>query len=147
AAFKGKYEFSVEVLPIQKARFFPAFRDSIISIIWTIGAVMAVILSVACLSLVNLLIARTTTREQELTVRLALGASRARLLRQLAIESLLLCLFGGVAAIGVAEAAWLAFGLFGRPLRVVLPPQLQVDFQMVVFMAVLTLIVGLFFAI
>jgi predicted permease len=67
----------------------------------TLVALVALVLIVACTNLANLVLARGTTRQQELTIRHALGASRWRLVREQCAESLLLALAGGAASLAV----------------------------------------------
>ncbi len=115
-------------------------RRPVVGFSGVLMGVVALVLLLVCVNLANLLLARAMDRRKEIAVRLALGASRMRVVRQLLTESLLLSLCGG------ALGCWLAFqltgaaGSFNAPMG--LSTEMNMDWRVLVFAVVVTFLTG-----
>jgi predicted permease len=108
-------------------------------------AMVGLVLLIACANLAGLLIARGEGRQREIALRLALGAGRGRLVRQLMTESLLLAIVGGVT--GLALASWtLAVIVKSIPESVGASGlTAQLDYRVLIFACAISLLTGVFF--
>ena len=122
-----------------------SLRDEFNEPLLVLLAVVALVLLIACANVANLLLARSTARRREIGIRLAIGATRARLIRQLLTESFVLALAGG--AVGVLFAFWASRML----LRMVasgpspVPLDIHPDLRLLAFTAGVSFLTGLVF--
>jgi predicted permease len=123
----------------------PSVRGAFISFAAVLMATVALVLLIVCVNLANLLLARATERKREIAIRLAVGASRWRLIRQLLVENLALALAGGAA--GLLTAGWIidAFESFKPPLSLPLTLELTLDWRVTLFSIAVSVITSALF--
>jgi len=109
--------------------------------------VVLLVLCIACANVANLLLAQTAGRQREMAVRVAVGATRIRILRQMILESMLLSLAGGVLGVLLSLWATQALSAFRIPAPIPLDLTLTVDWRVLAYTFALSVGAGLFFGI
>jgi len=130
---------------VSGGRGFSSFRDQASLALTILMAIVGLVLLIACVNVANLLLARATARQREVAVRLAIGASRKRLVRQLLTESILLAFAGGIA--GLLVASWGTEALLSLSLgpRVTEGLSVSPDPRVLAFTAGVCILAGLIF--
>src|SRR6185295_16069270 len=136
---------NVQLIPLLQARLDPDGEGDLVRTSSMIQGAVFIILLIACANITNLLLVRATKRRREIAIRLAIGASRGRLIRQLMTESLVLSLVGGT--VGFLAALWtkdiissfVPFGLGPNS------PSIGLDSRVLLFTITVTIVSGLIF--
>lgn len=109
-----------------------------------LSAAVGLVLLIACANLANLVLARATTRYREMAIRLAIGASRGRLIRQLLTENILLALLGGSLGIALTQPAMKAI-LALSPTSLPRAGEIDMDHTVLLFSLLISLLSGVLF--
>jgi predicted permease len=132
-----------DLMPMNEDYVQAMFRPALVAVLGITG----VVLLIACANVANLLLARATSRRREMGIRLALGARRSALVRQLLVESLIISVAGG--ALGVLIASW-SSGMLGALLPPVAYPVnfvFPIDTRVMVFAMIVTVSTVLLFGV
>lgn len=123
----------------------PQIRNGVLGMSAVLMGLVSLVLLIACTNLANLLLARATERSKEIAIRLSIGASRARIVRQLLTESVLLAMAGGLA--GVLLAGWIIDLIVGLkpPVDIPITLELHVDWRVLVFSMLVSVVTGILF--
>jgi predicted permease len=113
-------------------------------VLWVVMATVGLVMLIACTNVANLLLVRAESRQQELAIRAALGAGRARIARELLTESVSLGLMGGVIAVGVALAGLRLLTAIG-PANLPRLSEISLDLPALGFTFLLSVLSGLLF--
>jgi predicted permease len=138
---------SITVLPESETRIHPGAQSAVYGVAAVLFVIVNLVLLIACVNLASMLLARAVTRRKEIAVRVALGASRSRIIRQLLSESVLLSLIAGAA--GILLAVWLLNLLVAfmpalpEGIRVAL--DLHLDWRVVLYTITFATITGILF--
>jgi len=139
AAYPPQAQWTIEIQPLQET-LVGKVRPMLLVLL---GAVILIAFIVS-LNIANLLLARASGRQQEMAVRLALGASRGRMVRQMLTESMLLSLIGGAAGIATAVGT-LGFILRFVPSNVPRLNEVRIDWVVLAFALLISILTGLVF--
>jgi predicted permease len=123
----------------------PDLRGAVVSFSWVMMAAVGLVLLVTCTNLAGLLLARATDRRKEIAIRLAMGANRLRLIRQLLTESVLLSFIGGT--VGLLLALWIIKVLLAMkpPIDFPLALDVAVDWRVLFFSLSVSVVAGAIF--
>lgn len=133
------------VVPTSKVTLNPAIDGAVAGVSLGLLAVPGLVLMIACANLATLFLTRAAGRRREIAVRMALGASRGQMIRQLLAESLVLSVAGGL--VGLLVCAWLASVLirFQPPVGVPLSLDVVIDWRVLLFTGVIAIGTGVVF--
>jgi macrolide transport system ATP-binding/permease protein len=106
---------------------------------------VGLVLLIACANVANLLLAHASARSKEISLRLALGATRARLIRQLLTENMMLALLSGLVSLGFALLAGMAIGAVKLPTDIPFELDLSLDRRVLIFTFIVSVVTGVIF--
>lgn len=135
----------ISIVPTADVRINPDVDQTIAPAGLVLVAAVGIVLIVACANLANLMLARAAGRRREIAVRLAIGADRSRLMRQLLTESILLALLGGLVALPLAVGIAQLVARVQPPLPIDLGLSVSPDWRVLLFTLAAAVVTGVVF--
>jgi predicted permease len=139
ADYSPQAKWTIEIQPLQES-----IVGNVRPMLLVLTGAVVLIVFIVCLNIANLLLARASGRQQEMAVRLALGATRARMVRQMLTESMLLSVIGGTAGIAAAYGA-LGFILRMVPTNIPRLSEVKIDWVVLGLALLISVLTGLIF--
>jgi putative ABC transport system permease protein len=137
--YKPEFGYSLAVYPLTE-KAIGGLKTPLLVLIGAVGVVMLI----ACVNVSNLLLARAMERRKEISIRVALGAARGRVIRQLLTESVLLAMLAGALGLGLALWGLRLYGQFG-PHNLIRGPQPAISGWVMAFTVVLSFAASVIF--
>ena len=138
---------AITVLPESETRVHPGAQSAVYAVVGLVFVIVNVVMLIACINLASMLLARAVTRRREMAIRLAIGASRFLIVRQLLTESVLLSIIAGAA--GILLAIWflnmLVAALPALPEGIRIALDLHLDWRVVVYTIAFSTVTGILF--
>ena len=136
---------SLRMTPLSSIAVSPMLDDVVVPAVTALMVVVGLVLIIACANLASFLLAQARDRQREIAIRLAIGATRRALVRQLLVESLLIAIAGGV--LGVVMSSVALHALLGADLPIPLPLSLDVsvDARVLSFVLGTSILAGILF--
>jgi putative ABC transport system permease protein len=142
AANKGRTFLAV---PLLQSGVNPAFRSVLALVGAVLMGVVGIVLLIACANIANLLLSRAAARKREISIRLAMGASRSRIVGQLLTEATVLAIAGGGLGLGLAVVGRNLLWQFRPPFLVNSTISLALDFRVLLFTLLIAILTGVIF--
>src|SRR5215213_5796170 len=138
---------AITVLPESETRVHPGMQSAVYAVVALVFVIVNLVMLIACMNLASMLLARAVTRRREMAIRLAVGASRFLIVRQLLTESVLLSVIAGAA--GILLAIWflnmIVAALPALPEGIRIALDLHLDWRVVVYTIAFSTVTGILF--